>query len=309
MLNRKRQEGKYVPLPNGDCGDGIINPFDKKEVADKYWAQRHRFFSRFDEGIQLDPESWFSVTPEKIADHIANRLVQVQFDDSLSTTASSTFTSATVKSAEARQGLVVLDVFCGCGGNAIAFAKRPEIALVICVDVDEGKLHKTANNARIYNIPPEKLLLVHANACFVLDQYQNGALKKESSEATTEVRETFGYKLGDISILPKQIHFVFLSPPWGGIDYGNVGRRQFDLNCIHVKDENNIERNGEYIFVQAAYASENKQVVYFLPRNMNGLLMAASALNVGFKGVIEMEQNLINGKFKTITAYFRARCG
>ena len=37
----------------------------------KYWAQRYRLF--YDEGVRLDPESWYSVTPEKIAQHIAER--------------------------------------------------------------------------------------------------------------------------------------------------------------------------------------------------------------------------------------------
>jgi len=62
-------------LPNGDCGDGMENPFPKDEVADKYWAQRKRLFSKFDEGVQLDKESWFSVTPEAIAGHIARRVL------------------------------------------------------------------------------------------------------------------------------------------------------------------------------------------------------------------------------------------
>ena len=39
----------------------------------KYWAQRYRLFSLYDEGVRLDPESWYSVTPEKIAQHIAER--------------------------------------------------------------------------------------------------------------------------------------------------------------------------------------------------------------------------------------------
>ena len=39
----------------------------------KYWAQRYRLFSRYDDGVCLDPESWYSVTPEKIAQHIADR--------------------------------------------------------------------------------------------------------------------------------------------------------------------------------------------------------------------------------------------
>jgi hypothetical protein len=33
----------------------------------KYWYQRRRLFRRFDEGIQLDDQGWYSVTPEIIA--------------------------------------------------------------------------------------------------------------------------------------------------------------------------------------------------------------------------------------------------
>ena len=42
-------------------------------VHQKYWAQRRRLFKKFDEGIQLDPEGWYSVTPEAVADHVASR--------------------------------------------------------------------------------------------------------------------------------------------------------------------------------------------------------------------------------------------
>jgi hypothetical protein len=32
-----------------------------------YWTQRHRLFSRYEEGIWMTNDSWFEVTPEKIA--------------------------------------------------------------------------------------------------------------------------------------------------------------------------------------------------------------------------------------------------
>lgn len=51
-----------------------MNPYETKIVPDKYWAQRRRLFSRFDKGIRLDKESWYSATPEVIADHIAKRV-------------------------------------------------------------------------------------------------------------------------------------------------------------------------------------------------------------------------------------------
>ena len=57
----------------------------------KYWFQRYRLFSKFDQGIWMDREGWFSATPEKIAAHIAERC---------------------------RCELIV-DGFCGVGGNAI----------------------------------------------------------------------------------------------------------------------------------------------------------------------------------------------
>ena len=57
----------------------------------KYWNQRFRLFSKFDDGIELDRESWFSVTPEVIAKHIAERC---QCD-------------------------LIVDAFCGVGGNTI----------------------------------------------------------------------------------------------------------------------------------------------------------------------------------------------
>ncbi|VDP45025.1 unnamed protein product [Soboliphyme baturini] len=61
----------------------------------KYWMQRYRLFSKFDDGILMDEEGWYSVTPERISEHIAERC---QCD-------------------------VVMDAFCGVGGNAIQFAK------------------------------------------------------------------------------------------------------------------------------------------------------------------------------------------
>lgn len=82
----------------------------------KYWSQRYRLFSRFDQGILLDEgessgahrgvmhmihtgwcasaEGWFSATPEKIAQHLALRC---QCD-------------------------LIVDAFCGVGSNAIQFA-------------------------------------------------------------------------------------------------------------------------------------------------------------------------------------------
>lgn len=141
----------------------IVNPHPNI-VHDKYWAQRHRLFSRFDKGIKLDSEGWYSVTPEVIADHVAKRL-------------GAAVPSIRKASSEPSGGIVILDAFSGMGGNSIAFGKLPShlVSLVVCVDVDRTKLRMVAHNASLYDIPPEKLLLIESNSLFVMDQcYSNG---------------------------------------------------------------------------------------------------------------------------------------
>lgn len=62
----------------------------------KYLFQRYDLFSRYDEGIKIDEEGWYSVTPEEIA----------------------------IKHAERCRDKVVVDCFSGIDGNTtIQFAK------------------------------------------------------------------------------------------------------------------------------------------------------------------------------------------
>ena len=68
---------------------------DRLTLESEDFFQRHRLFSRYSEGCLLDEEGWFSVTPEAIADQIAERC----------------------------RCSTIIDAFCGVGGNAIAFAK------------------------------------------------------------------------------------------------------------------------------------------------------------------------------------------
>ncbi|CAM8998605.1 unnamed protein product [Rhodiola kirilowii] len=88
----------------------------------KYWCQRYYLFSKFDDGIKMDEEGWYSVTPEKIAEHHASRCGTG----------------------------VILDLFTGVGGNAIQFALRSE--LVIAVDIDPIKIAYARHNAAIYGV-------------------------------------------------------------------------------------------------------------------------------------------------------------
>ena len=92
-------------------------------VPTKYWNQRYNIFSRFDEGIQMDEESWYSVTHESIAEHIAQ---------------------------ECSWAHRVMDGFGGAGGNVIQFARYCDE--VVSVELDPQRIDYCRNNARIYGV-------------------------------------------------------------------------------------------------------------------------------------------------------------
>lgn len=219
---KKRKRGK--------CGVMPAEIAAEPELA-KYWAQRYRLFSRFDEGIKLDHEGWFSVTPEKIAEHIALR-VQESFHSEL-----------------------IIDAFCGVGGNAIQFALTGK--RVLAIDIDPVRLALAQHNAQVY-----------------------------------KVAERIDFVQGDFLQLAPRLRadVVFLSPPWGGPDY--LSADVFDIKTM-------MSPNGFDIFRLSKIISDN--IVYFLPRNADMDQIASLA---GPGGRVEVEQNFLNNKLKTITAYF-----
>lgn len=133
----------------------------------KYWVKRYRLFSKFDEGIKLDYESWFSVTPEKIAIHIAKKC----------------------------KSDIIIDAFCGAGGNSIQFANSCQ--QVLSIDIDLQKLLMARHNAKIYGVDNKIDFILGNFFCLA------------------------GDLVGDV---------VFLSPPWGGPKY--VKKNVFDLKNI-----------------------------------------------------------------------------
>ncbi|KAM9789924.1 trimethylguanosine synthase [Neosynchiropus ocellatus] len=198
----------------------------------KYWAQRYRLFSRFDEGIKLDREGWFSVTPERIAEHIAVRV-------------NSTFSETEL----------VIDAFCGVGGNAIQFALTGK--QVLAIDIDPLRLELAHHNATIYGVA-DRIEFVQGDFLQLAPHLR-----------------------GDV---------VFLSPPWGGPNY--LTAEVFDIGTM-------MEPSGYPIFELARKVSEN--IVFFLPRNAD-MDQVVSLACPG--GKVEVEQNFLNNKLKTITAYF-----
>ena len=111
-----------------------------------------------------------------------------------------------------------------------------------------------------------------------------------------------GVRLGGLQSLPKQIGAVFLSPPWGGVGYENIGPKKYDLKVIELAGD----VNGEQLLAHATTAIPrgSGSISCFLPRNTNGIEVAKGALKAGLTGTMEMEQNYLNHKFKAITIYF-----
>ena len=108
------------------------NPY--VDVDEKYWGQRYRYFSRFDEGIEMTgAQAWFSATPEVIAEHIAERC---RCD-------------------------IVVDAFAGCGANAIQLAFTCHH--VIAIDLNRASLECARRNAAIYGVA-DRIEFLHGDA-------------------------------------------------------------------------------------------------------------------------------------------------
>lgn len=147
----------------------VKRPKSKPRAAKllKYYNQRYNLFSRFDDGIQMDDESWYSVTPENIAKHIAERVI----------------------SSLGSGHHLIVDGFCGVGGNLIQFANYSPLVRVIGCDIDANRIKMAKHNAKLYGVQDQ--------CDFILGNFLDimKCLKGQRVDA------------------------VFLSPPWGGCEY------------------------------------------------------------------------------------------
>ncbi|KAF5362192.1 hypothetical protein D9756_002112 [Leucocoprinus leucothites] len=237
----------------------------------KYFSQRMRYFSLYDKhpGCLLDEEGWYSITPERIADQIAERC---RCD-------------------------VVLDAFCGVGGNTIAFAKTCE--RVIALDTNPTRLALARHNAHIYGVA-DRIEFIQADYISFAR-----AFLASGSSSTPNMR--------------RKIDVVFLSPPWGGPSYlsgSTVLSENEDPDttdpAVHpTYSLSSVQPiHGKDIFSLTRKITSN--IAYYLPRNTN-LSEISDLLNgtdeqgntIQLPGEqIEVEEEWMGDKMKALTCYF-----
>jgi len=128
----------------------------------------------------MTPNSWFEVTPEKIGEKIAQRVFGHKHPK------------------------VILDVFCGVGGNSIQFALSPHCERVYAIDNDPMALWCARKNAELYKVV--------GKITFILGDFFEFSKK---------------YSDGEYVLEDAKIDFVFCSPPWGGPSYSS--QKVFDV--------------------------------------------------------------------------------
>lgn len=159
----------------------------------KFWKRRYALFEKFDEGIYLSSELWYSVTAESIAKYTANL-----FRDLLPNATSG------------------LDLCCGGGGNTIQFAKIFDN--IGALDINPINLYCTKNNCKVYG--------VQDNVWTIEADWNEVSELKDGNVNTEWIPEGIRRSENEETL---QFDFVFSSPPWGGTSYN---RKVFDLNSM-----------------------------------------------------------------------------
>lgn len=206
--------------------DNMNEIYNKEEqfhgVMKKYWNQRHLLFSKYDKGILLTKELWFSVTPELISEFTA-KLIKFVLNDKILN----------------KEPIFVMDAFSGGGGNVNLFLKYFDV--VFAVDINYLHLYCTKINANIYFSIDEvnnKLKLLPLNWVYAdnkLDKdFVDQNFEKKVIDLNHLVDKIYVNKresLESLEILKDmKLDCIFGSPPWGGPEY--VKEKFYNLNNI-----------------------------------------------------------------------------
>lgn len=149
-------------------------------------------------------------------------------------------------------GNIIVDAFCGVGGSAIGFAFKGK--RVIAIDNSSDRLSMAKNNSEIFGVSS-------------LIEFVEGDCMQIHPTLKTDT--------------------IFLDPPWGGTDYGNI--TEFKLS--------NFEPDGKSL-LDLSFSITNS-VVMRLPKNFD-----LDELNQ-FNRKYELQENFLDGQFLHYCVYFR----
>lgn len=236
-----------------EVGPWVFDPRTDAKTL-KWWPRRYELFTRYDHGIRLDREAWYEVTPEALAEHIASKLTT--------------------------RGVIV-DGFCGVGGNTIAFAKLGTCSHVVAADIDAERVSICRHNAAVYGLGGKDIDFVEGSCDFrrLAPAYclQQLHVRRQGADAR------------------KAAQWVFLSPPWGErYPRTMASHRVFDL----VRDLSNGLDGAELLRLALCIAPD---VCYYLPRNTCPAQLRALAEELGTS--LELERP--PGRHQVLIAYFR----
>lgn len=219
----------------------------------RYDAQRYTLFSRFDEGIQLDEEMWYSVTPEPIA-HVQALRVACRTSGS---------------------GGVLIDGFCGVGGNSIQLGLHASPAcslFILGIDTSPQRLRTAKQHADIYG--------VGGRLDFVIADFRSASRL----------------------LRPSMVSGVFVSPPWA--DEGNVPSDHGDFTVRRLAQG----LDGAAVMKTALALS--RDVALFLPRATLRREVRALAVLARSDVAVQEHVRTVNGytarHATAITCYFGA---
>ncbi|VVT53283.1 uncharacterized protein SAPINGB_P003495 [Magnusiomyces paraingens] len=229
-------------------------PEDLPPDLRRFWYSRYRLFSQFDEGIELSPEMWYSVTPEAIARVISDQIKQ-----------------------RYPRAHAVFDAFGGAAGNTIQFAR--DFTKVLYLDVNGNNVAMARHNYGVY-WPRERQKVVAGVSIESESKEEKGEEEDEIKKARREAlnREeyiknehtefyqgdffTFQYPPAETVITDNRFtrnDVIFLSPPWGGTSYSKSN--VWDLASCQPYSIQKVVRRAREAF------SDN--IVLYLPRNSN----------------------------------------
>ncbi|KAF9514480.1 hypothetical protein BS47DRAFT_1295010 [Hydnum rufescens UP504] len=285
---KKKRKVAFTPQPVGLLGPGwehcdataLVPHYTQMNQVPKhlrkYFSQRERYFSRYNEGCLLDEEGWYSVTPEQVALQIAERC---RCD-------------------------TVLDAFCGVGGNAIAFAQT-----LIAVDNSPVRLALARHNAIIYGVQ-DRIEFILADFPSFARSLQTLPLSSSSSSHISRSRPLkidvvfLSPPWGGPSYItssPRKPSSSLLSTP-----HEEEAHPEFTLDMTSPLP-------GDELFHLVRKITPH--VAYFLPRNTN-LQQVASLISNNSNGgtsiqggnqieeKVEVEEEWMGLKLKALTCYF-----